>query len=95
MRDNYLAHHWEEGGKVSLSHFPDGSRGFLVEASYDESPPRAVVLRSFKRSVPLGSINRARLEAYESSTAYRYHMNAQLRTKSRDINELLDQAGVS
>lgn len=39
---------------------------------------------------PLGSINRARIKAYEKSTAYRHHMNAQPRREPRDINELPD-----
>jgi hypothetical protein len=39
---------------------------------------------------PLGSINRVRLQAYESSTAYRHHMNAQPRTEPTDINQLPD-----
>lgn len=39
---------------------------------------------------PLGSINRARLKAYESSAAYRHHMNAQPRLEPRDINQLPD-----
>jgi hypothetical protein len=37
--------------------------------------------------LPLGSINRARIKAYESSTAYRHHMNAQPRREPRDIKE--------
>ncbi|OUJ67767.1 catalase family protein [Hymenobacter crusticola] len=37
---------------------------------------------------PLGSINRARIKAYETSTAYRHHMNAQPRLEPRDINQL-------
>lgn len=40
--------------------------------------------------LPLGSINRARIKAYESSTAYRHHMNAQPRLEPRDINQLPD-----
>lgn len=39
---------------------------------------------------PLGSINRARIKAYEASTAYRHHMNAQPRIEPRDINQLPD-----
>ncbi|WP_324680424.1 catalase family protein [Hymenobacter sp. GOD-10R] len=39
---------------------------------------------------PLGSINRARLKAYEASSAYRHHMNAQPRREPRDIQELPD-----
>jgi hypothetical protein len=39
---------------------------------------------------PLGSINRARIKAYEASSAYRHHMNAQPRLEPRDINELPD-----
>ncbi|MVN78317.1 catalase [Hymenobacter sp. HMF4947] len=39
---------------------------------------------------PLGSINRARIKAYESSAAYRHHMNAQPRIEPRDISELPD-----
>jgi hypothetical protein len=39
---------------------------------------------------PLGSINRARIKAYESSTAYRHHMNAQPRLEPRDISQLPD-----
>jgi hypothetical protein len=39
---------------------------------------------------PLGSINRARIKAYEASTAYRHHMNAQPRLEPRDINQLPD-----
>ncbi|MCI1187681.1 catalase family protein [Hymenobacter sp. DH14] len=39
---------------------------------------------------PLGSINRVRIKAYESSTAYRHHMNAQPRREPRDISELPD-----
>jgi hypothetical protein len=39
---------------------------------------------------PLGSINRARRQAYESSTAYRHHMNAQPRLEPRDISQLPD-----
>ncbi|OUJ70471.1 catalase family protein [Hymenobacter crusticola] len=37
---------------------------------------------------PLGSINRARVKAYEASTAYRHHMNAQPRREPRAIQEL-------
>lgn len=40
--------------------------------------------------LPLGSINRARIKAYESSTAYRHHMNAQPRVEPRDISQLPD-----
>ncbi|MDU0372302.1 catalase family protein [Hymenobacter monticola] len=40
--------------------------------------------------LPLGSINRARIQAYETSTAYRHRMNAQPRLEPRDINELPD-----
>ena len=39
---------------------------------------------------PLGSINRARIKAYEASSAYRHHMNAQPRLEPRNINELPD-----
>lgn len=39
---------------------------------------------------PLGSINRARLQAYEASSAYRHHMNAQPRLEPRDISQLPD-----
>jgi hypothetical protein len=39
---------------------------------------------------PLGSINRARIKAYESSSAYRHHMNAQPRLEPRDISVLPD-----
>jgi hypothetical protein len=53
MRGTYLAHRWEDEGKVSLYYFADGGRGFFVEAGYDESQQRAVVLRSFSSSVPL------------------------------------------
>jgi hypothetical protein len=40
--------------------------------------------------LPLGSINRARIKAYETSSAYRHRMNAQPRREPRDINELPD-----
>ena len=40
--------------------------------------------------LPLGSINRARIKAYETSTAYRHRMNAQPRIEPRDINQLPD-----
>lgn len=40
--------------------------------------------------LPLGSINRARIKAYERSTAYRHHMNAQPRVEPRDISQLPD-----
>ena len=39
---------------------------------------------------PLGSINRARIKAYESSAAYRHHLNAQPRLEPRDISQLPD-----
>jgi len=39
---------------------------------------------------PLGSINRARLKAYESSSQYRHAMNAQPRLEPRDISQLPD-----
>ncbi|WP_022822647.1 catalase family protein [Hymenobacter norwichensis] len=39
---------------------------------------------------PLGSINRARIKAYEASSAYRHHMNAQPRLEPRDISVLPD-----
>ncbi|RAK62671.1 catalase family protein [Hymenobacter edaphi] len=39
---------------------------------------------------PLGSINRARIKAYERSAAYRHHMNAQPRLEPRDISQLPD-----
>ncbi|RTQ48532.1 catalase [Hymenobacter gummosus] len=39
---------------------------------------------------PLGSINRVRIKAYERSTAYRHHMNAQPRVEPRDISQLPD-----
>ncbi|MDO7845722.1 catalase family protein [Hymenobacter sp. M29] len=40
--------------------------------------------------LPLGSINRARIKAYETSSAYRHRMNAQPRREPRDISELPD-----
>ncbi|MGI4733552.1 MAG: catalase family protein [Janthinobacterium lividum] len=40
--------------------------------------------------LPLGSINRVRIKAYESSAAYRHHMNAQPRVEPRNISELPD-----
>jgi len=40
--------------------------------------------------LPLGSINRVRIKAYEASSAYRHGMNAQPRTEPRDINQLPD-----
>ena len=40
--------------------------------------------------LPLGSINRVRIKAYETSTAYRHHMNAQPRIEPRDISQLPD-----
>jgi hypothetical protein len=39
---------------------------------------------------PLGSINRVRIKAYESSAAYRHTTNAQPRTEPTDINQLPD-----
>ncbi|WP_199200225.1 catalase family protein [Adhaeribacter arboris] len=39
---------------------------------------------------PLGSINRARRLAYETSSRYRHEMNAQIRLEPRDINQLPD-----
>ncbi|MBC6613171.1 catalase family protein [Hymenobacter sp. BT507] len=40
--------------------------------------------------LPLGSINRVRIKAYESSAAYRHHLNAQPHREPQDINELPD-----
>jgi hypothetical protein len=40
--------------------------------------------------LPLGSINRVRIKAYEASTAFRHHMNAQPRIEPRDIDQLPD-----
>ena len=40
--------------------------------------------------LPLGSINRVRIKAYETSTAYRHHLNAQPRIEPRDISQLPD-----
>jgi len=39
---------------------------------------------------PLGSINRVRIKAYESSAAYRHTTNAQPRTEPTDISQLPD-----
>ncbi|MGI4870104.1 MAG: catalase family protein [Janthinobacterium lividum] len=39
---------------------------------------------------PLGSINRARLKAYEASAIFRHRMNAQPRVEPRDISQLPD-----
>lgn len=39
---------------------------------------------------PLGSINRVRIKAYESSAAYRHTPNAQPRTEPTDISQLPD-----
>ncbi len=40
--------------------------------------------------LPLGSINRVRIKAYESSAKYRHLMNATPRTEPTDISQLPD-----
>ncbi|MVN78102.1 hypothetical protein GO988_17370 [Hymenobacter sp. HMF4947] len=52
-KGTFLANRWEGAGGVNLYHLADEGRGLFVEVSIDEERGQAVVLLSFRSSVPL------------------------------------------